>query len=103
MASHLRTESSLVILNVVPLVQWHHVISDFDEKFDGAETGGEPAGVLFYLQLLANTHGGLTFTTDTVSWSGHVRSQSDYKLAACNCNDHHSEQSGAFQRMRFKQ
>ena len=63
--SHLGTESSLVILNV-RLVQWHHVISDFDEKFDGAETGGEPAGILFYLQLLANTHGGfgLSFTRD---------------------------------------
>ena len=59
LVSHLGTESSLVILNVVRLVQWHHVISDFYQKFDGAETGGEPAGVLFYLELLANTHGGL--------------------------------------------
>ena len=59
--SHLGTESSLVILTVVRVVEWHHVVSDFDEKFDGAETRGEPAGILFYLELLANTHGGLSW------------------------------------------
>ena len=46
---HLGTKSSLVILAVVCLVERHHVVPHFDQKFDGAETGGEPGGILFYL------------------------------------------------------
>ena len=64
-SSYLGTEPSLVMLTVVRLVQRHHVVPHFDEKFDGAQTGGEPVGILLDLQLLTNTHVGLTFTTDT--------------------------------------
>ena len=63
--SHLRAEAGLVMFEAVRLVQRHHVVPHFDEKFDGAQTGGEPVGILLDLQLLTNTHVGLTFTTDT--------------------------------------
>ena len=52
--AHLGTEASLVMFVAVRLVQRHHVVPHFDQDLDGAEAGREPAGVLLYLELLAN-------------------------------------------------
>ena len=58
--THLGTKSCFVRRHVVRVGGRHHVVPHSQEELHRANTGGEPCGVLVYLELLTNTHDWLT-------------------------------------------